>query len=158
VKKNLLVCLFGLLVLLAVAAVSAHQSPKQISLAACVPSISFTSVPAYGSFNNLRGRVSCVNTATHKIAVYILVGQTWWTKSYWHAPLTPIKADGTFETDVTTGGIDEQATQIAAFVVRSTFKPPLCGLVLCRTIPQTVCSNSIARRNVTRRGATQPIC
>ncbi len=64
--------------------------------------------------------------ADHKVAVYIYVGG-WWTKPYWNAPLTPIAADGTWVTDITTGGNDPLATQIAAFLIPNSYTPPWSG-------------------------------
>jgi hypothetical protein len=88
-----------------------------------LPFIEFTFVPPYGSTQNLRGRVACITPADYKVAVYIYVAG-WWTKPYWNAPLTPIAPDGTWVTDITTGGNDPLATQIAAFLVPNGYSPP----------------------------------
>jgi hypothetical protein len=37
----------------------------------CSPTIEFTSVPAYGSFQDLLGQVTCATPADYKVAVYI---------------------------------------------------------------------------------------
>jgi hypothetical protein len=92
----------------------------------CTACIRFTYVPPYGSFDNLRGRVWCVNPADYKVAVYIYVS-SWWTKPYWAWPLTSINPDGTWATDITTGGTDQLATRIAAFLVPNGYDPPLMG-------------------------------
>ncbi len=92
----------------------------------CNPWIEFTFVPAYGSTQDLLGRVGCVIPADHKVAVYIYVAG-WWTKPYWNNPLTPIAPDGTWVTDITTGGNDPLATQIAAFLVPNGYSPPSLG-------------------------------
>ena len=42
-------------------------------------------------------------------------------------PLTPLRTDGSWTCDITTGGLDEQATQIAAFVVPQDYSPPQLG-------------------------------
>ena len=59
--------------------------------------------------------------------MFIRVGSGWWTKPTWAQPLTPIRADGTWECDITTGGIDERATQIVAFLVPASYAPPLAA-------------------------------
>lgn len=86
--------------------------------------IDFTYVPAYGSYDNVQGKVCGVNPADYKVAAYIYVVGKWWTKPYWDRPLTPIKQDGTFSFDYTTGGADEQATKIIAFLVPNSLTPP----------------------------------
>ena len=57
------------------------------------------------------------------MAVYIYV-YGWWTKPYFAWPLTTIYSDGTWTTDITTGGADQQATQIAAFLLPNGYTPP----------------------------------
>ena len=86
--------------------------------------IEFTSVPAYGSFLSLKGIVRHVDTEKLRVAVYIRVNGGWWTKPYWDSPATPISPDGSFSVDVTTGGRDEQATDIAAFLIPAEYYPP----------------------------------
>ena len=90
----------------------------------CVPTITFTSVPPFGSNENLFGRVDHVTPADYKVAVYIYVSG-WWTKPTFASPLTTIQSDGTWTTDITTGGNDNQATKIAAFLVKERYTPPL---------------------------------
>ena len=112
------------------------------------PSIEFTFVPPYGSSLNLAGRVDCVTPAEYKIAVYIYVGGGWWTKPYWTSPLTPIRADGTFTADITTGGNDPYATKIAAFVVPNGYNPPSMsgGAVLPSELYQNAAAYKIVDR------------
>jgi len=94
---------------------------------ACVfPTIELTHVPRYGSSNDLQGRVFCAAPATHKVAVYIYVGG-WWTKPDWSDPLTSINRNGTWTSDITTGGVDQTATRIAAFLVPNGYRPPSLG-------------------------------
>lgn len=88
------------------------------------PKIEFTYVPPYGSFENLRGKVTGVKPDEFRVAVYIYVGG-WWTKPYWTLPLTTIRSDGTWTCDITTGGSDQYATRIAAFLVPAGYDPPL---------------------------------
>ncbi|MCP4409900.1 MAG: tandem-95 repeat protein [Gammaproteobacteria bacterium] len=92
---------------------------------ACTPAISLIDVPPYGSFNNLQGQADCINDpANYRVTVYIYVAG-WWTKPYLNAPLTVIQPDGTWTTDITTGGNDEEATKIAAFLLPVGYTPPL---------------------------------
>ena len=90
----------------------------------CPAEIEFTYVPPYQSFDNLDGRVDCVNPADYRVAIYIFVSG-WWTKPTFANPLTIIQDDGTWTTDITTGGADQLATKIAAFVVPAGYNPPL---------------------------------
>jgi hypothetical protein len=88
-------------------------------------SIELTHVPPYGSFERLEGRVSCVVPSDFNVAVFIEVRGGWWTKPYWAQPLTLINPDGSWSCDITTGGVDEEATEIVAFVVPNDYSPPL---------------------------------
>ena len=89
----------------------------------CPTAIRFTHVPPYGSYEDLRGQVDCVQPANYKVAVYIYVSG-WWTKPYWNQPLTQINADGSWICDVTTGGNDQLATQFEAFLIPNGYTPP----------------------------------
>jgi len=88
-------------------------------------SVEFTFVPAYGSFDDLQGQVQHVIPAGYQIAAYINVDGEWWIKPYDDERTTAINCDGTFTIDITTGGIDEEATSIVAYVIPITFDPPL---------------------------------
>jgi exo-beta-1,3-glucanase (GH17 family)/photosystem II stability/assembly factor-like uncharacterized protein len=111
------------------------------------PLLEFTSVPELNTFDNLRGRVLHVNPYLYKVLVYIYISG-WWVKPYANRPLTTIAGDGTWIADITTGGIDEKATRIAAFLVRSTYRPPI--LLGDSTIPNDVYNNAAARAATTR--------
>lgn len=89
------------------------------------PSIILTSVPPIGSFDWLRGATWLASPSDYHIAVYIRVEGSWWTKPYWAHPLTRIGKDGRWRCDITTGGIDQQATEIRAYLLRKTYTPPL---------------------------------
>lgn len=92
----------------------------------CNPFIEFTNVPPYGSFMNLQGQVTCIDPTNYRVAVYIFVSG-WWTKPTFANPLTLIQSDGTWTTDITTGGLDQNATKIAAYLVPDGYNPPLMG-------------------------------
>ena len=88
------------------------------------PVIEFAYVPPYGSFENLKGQIWHVWPSDYKVAVYIYVIGRWWTKPYWSWPLTTINPDGSWTCDITTGGVDQRATNIVAFLVPNGYDPP----------------------------------
>lgn len=89
------------------------------------PSIEFTKVPPLGSLDKLEGRVSHVASSEYQVVVYIYVeGAGWWIKPYFDEPTTPIRCDGTWTTDIVTGGSDEMAKIIAAYLIPKTYAPP----------------------------------
>lgn len=88
------------------------------------PAIEFTYVPPYDSFEDLKGQVWHVQPEDYRVAVYIYV-YGWWTKPYWDDPLTMIECDGSWVCDINTGGEDETATEIAAYLVPVGYNPPL---------------------------------
>jgi hypothetical protein len=115
--------------------------------AACIPSVTFTSKPAFGSLTErlLVGRVDCAPPADFKLVVYIAV-PGWWVKPSFANPLTPIAPDGTWQTTVVTGGIDHLAVKYAAFllpnaVITSDFPPRLGGN---SSLPQSLFDQSAA--------------
>jgi len=73
----------------------------------------------------LEGQVWHVHPVDYKVAVYICVSGQWWNKPTFAEPLTTIKIDGSWVCDITTGGIDETATKIAAFLLPNGYDPPL---------------------------------
>lgn len=89
------------------------------------PDIEFVTVPSVGSEDELTGIALHVNPCTHRVAVYIKVGDGWWTKPNFNNPLTTISYDGAWGTDIVTGGLDSQATMIAAYLIPSSYEPPL---------------------------------
>jgi len=107
----------------------------------CSHAIDFSYVPPYGSFDDLQGRVRCVKPADYKVAVYIFVSG-WWTKPYWDWPLTTIQEDGTWTCDITTGGTDQLATKIAAFLVPNGYNPP--SMSGGQTLPTELFENAFA--------------
>jgi hypothetical protein len=112
-------------------------------------SLQFTSVPAYGSQSNLFGKVYGVNPANYRVAVYIYIDDIgWFTKPTCASPLATIQADGSWTADITTGGVDSNATRIAAFVVPSSFNQPCVTNDFC--IPDAIQQQAIANATVTR--------
>ncbi len=87
-------------------------------LDAQIPPIEITSIPTYGSMENLRGRVSNVDPAAYHVATYLfLEGVGWYVKPTFAAPCTPLAPNGDFEVDVTTGGPDNLAHRYAVFLL-----------------------------------------
>jgi Flp pilus assembly pilin Flp len=123
--------------------VSHLSSPSQVN-GGCVPDIEFTYVPPYGNRQeDLRGRVRNVDPASYKVAVYIYIpGRGWWTKPYWATPSTPIQPDGAWTADIATGGIDEQATRIKAYLAPGSYDVPL--MRGGETLPPELERNSVA--------------
>jgi len=107
----------------------------------CAPTIEFTYVPPYGSFDKLQGRVECVEPADYNVAVYIFISG-WWTKPYWAWPLTTIREDGSWTCNITTGGTDQLATKIIAFLVPNGYDPPL--MRGGQTLPSELYENAVA--------------
>lgn len=87
------------------------------------PDIEFVHVPSYGSFDDLTGNIWHVEPLDHRVLVYIYVEGGWWTKPYWNEPFTGISCHGGWVCDITTGGNDQFATRIAAFLVPSDSPP-----------------------------------
>jgi hypothetical protein len=112
------------------------------------PSIAFKSVPPIGSTNSLQGQVLHVVPASYYAAVFIYVGGGWWIKPYDDSPETGIHCDGTFSTDITTGGNDPQASAITAFLLPKGFMPPLLGGE--SELPGSLYAAAVATVTVTR--------
>ena len=96
----------------------------------CNPGITIDreKVPDYGDkYGKIYGSTSCINPDDYAVAVYIKVRGGWWTKPYWSMPSTPIKADKSWVCDITTGGVDEEATEIRAYLIPANYDPPLRG-------------------------------
>jgi hypothetical protein len=110
--------------------------------------IEFTSVPALGSYRQLKGTVRHPDAGQLRIAVYIRVHGGWWTKPYWDSRATAIEEDGSFSVDITTGGRDEEASDIAVFLIDGDYHPP--GLRGETELPAELASKALARADVNR--------
>jgi YVTN family beta-propeller protein len=113
----------------------------------CPTALEFSYVPPYGSFEDLQGQVRCFEPANHDVAVYIYVSG-WWTKPYWDSPLTSIRNDSSWTCDITTGGTDQLATKIIAFLVPNGYNPPLMSGG--QTLPAELFENAVANVIVER--------
>jgi hypothetical protein len=112
------------------------------------PAIEFTYVPLCGSFDNLKGKVMNVEPTDYFIAVFIYVPEGWWTKPTLDNPLTTISNDGNWECDITTGGIDEQATEIVAYLIPKSYEPTL--MKGNSNLPKELDDSSLAKVQITR--------
>lgn len=114
------------------------------------PSIEITYLPAYGSFEDMRGSVSGVEPNECRVAVFIYVPPYgWYTKPTCAQALTVIQPDGTWMTDITTGGVDELATRVAALLVRTNYDAD-CVLGL-PFLPTNLFAQALASTIVTRQ-------
>ena len=104
------------------------------------PSLAFTLVPPLGSQLDLEGVAVNVDRTNFRVVVYIRVSGEYWVKPTLENPFTSIAPDGSWTTDITTGGVDEEATEIRAYLVPRRDAPSL------HTLP----TNSIASVMVTR--------
>jgi len=119
------------------------------------PAIEFTYVPPYGSFESLRGQVWNADPADYRVAVYIKVEGGWWNKPFWSNPLSFIFPDGTWNCRITTGGNDNLATEITAFLVPLGYSPPL--MYGGPTLPSELDTNAVARVTTTRQPTSDTI-
>ena len=106
----------------------------------CPPEITITSMPAYGSSGYIQGTTQCAAPASYRIAVYIYT-TSWWAKPYAASPLTAIQSDGSWSCNVTTGAGDTEATRFAAFLVPTSYTPPL--LLGASTLPDELYTRSV---------------
>lgn len=112
------------------------------------PEINFTYVPAIGSYDYLEGEVQHVYPDEYRIAIYIKVYSSWWTKPYWNNPLTVIDCDGSWICDYTTGGSDIRASEIIAFLLPIGVEPP--SMSGGRILPGSLYENSVDFISVAR--------
>jgi len=89
-------------------------------------SIEFTHVPGKTSNDWLEGVVKGVLPQDYKVAIYIKINGSCWTKPTFAEPLTEIDCDGTFRCNIFTGGAnDKKASEVCAYLLPSGKKPGL---------------------------------
>jgi hypothetical protein len=90
--------------------------------------ITFTVVPCKGVWGaRVQGRVELLageKFSDFQICLYILVAGGWWTKPTFAQPYVEIKQDLTWEAIYTTGGSDDQASQLLAVLTPRGYFPP----------------------------------
>jgi hypothetical protein len=123
------------------------------------PTVLLTVIPALRTSERLEGRACNVNPEDYRILVYIKVGDGWWIKPYADQPQTPIQARGFWSTNTVTGGQDSLASEMAAYLVKPDFPPPI--LRGDTTIPARLEQNAVAkawiRRETPPRRITGPV-
>jgi exo-beta-1,3-glucanase (GH17 family) len=127
--------------------ISDNWSFEEIPGGPGTPEIEFTFVPRYGSSDDLRGQIWHVKPVEYWVVVYIYVS-SWWIKPYDNRPFTIIDCDGGWTADIVTGGFDQNATRIKAFLIPHGFKPPT--VLGERELPSVLDSVAIAKVEVTR--------
>jgi hypothetical protein len=112
--------------------------------------VEYTFVPAYGSQDDLRGRVTGVTPSQFATVTYIQVPDGGlWTKPTFYEPVTPLASDGTFVVDVTTGGSDAQAGYYVTYVIPVGYAPATMS-------GQTEIPTELEQRAVAVTGVTRP--
>jgi hypothetical protein len=113
------------------------------------PGIVITNLPAFGSSDNLGGEVWGADPTAYRVAVFINVPPYgWYSKPTCAQALTPIQPDGNWSADITTGGMDTNATRIAALLVSTNYNQPC---VLGEPfLPTNVFAEAMASAVVTR--------
>src|ERR1035438_2533954 len=74
-------------------------------------------IPPYGSSDLMEVQVTGVQPASYVIATFIYVVGSWWPKPYADQPTVAINPDGTASIKIVTGGTDQDATEIEAFLI-----------------------------------------
>ena len=121
--------------------------------ARAVDSVEFTYVPPYGSQNYLQGQVYGLVSTNYAVAVLIYVNDVgWFSKPTCAGALTPIQPDGSWTANITTGGLDTNATRIAAYVVPANYNQPCVTNVFC--LPAALLQQSVANAIATRAAPT----
>jgi exo-beta-1,3-glucanase (GH17 family) len=109
------------------------------------PKLRLTYVPPMGSTGKVEGYALNVDPDEYRVVVYIYVpdAKGWWTKPFFNQPYTYIESDGHWSTSIFTGGLDEQATKVAAYLVPKGYgAPTAAGL---SSLPLDLISGSVAR-------------
>ena len=107
----------------------AATKEAQATLPAATPSISI-GLPAGSNWPKngiVFGYAKNADPSKYKVAVYIRVGDGWWTKPLWDYPLTDIDSTGYWECPYITGGNDAEAREIVAYLVANGSSVPLAS-------------------------------
>jgi hypothetical protein len=112
------------------------------------PALSFTYVPPYGSSDALEGQALHINPGSYGVAVYINAAGGWWSKPTFEQPVTQIEADGSWSARIVTGGVDQNASAISAFLIPAGFTPP--ALSGEPNLPPSLIANSVAQAQAQR--------
>jgi len=121
--------LIGLVALTACDRFRSPTEPRSRCVLSTTPMIAFTSMPALGSSDHVKGTVAFENspcdTQDYRVALYVSFdGVGGICKPYESQPLTMIRESGRWESAYDTGGIDEKAPWIVALLVTKDFTSP----------------------------------
>lgn len=117
--------------------------------------ICFTGLPPYGTVDGfVSGQVMHVAPANCKVVIIIHVpGAGYWSKPTFDAPATAVQPDGSWRCDIVTGGYDECADQIIAYLVPADYDPPLASGEASPPAPLE--ANALAKALTTRSQGNQ---
>ena len=87
------------------------------------PKIQITNLAAYGSGGGLSGIATGVDPKQYKVATYINVAGSWWTKPYYNDPTVALGLDGKFAVNFVTGGNDSKAIEVKAALIPASYDP-----------------------------------
>jgi len=114
------------------------------------PQVVITNLPAYGSFDNLQGIILDANPASNAVAALIYVpGYGWVSKPTCAQTLAALQSDASWSADITTGGSDQLATRVAAFLVKTNYSQPCVDGAAF--LPTNIFGQAIASAVVTRQ-------
>ena len=89
-----------------------------------LPSLEFTSIPPFGSLEDLKGKLLNGDPNQFSVIVYTMIGGLWFSKPSLENSTISINKDGTWTCDITTAKNDQVATRILAYLVPVDYKPP----------------------------------
>src|SRR5262245_12424737 len=110
------------LVLFAEAIITSFATVLCASVTAA-PSIQITSIPTYGTTDNINGVVAGGAPASVKVALFVYVGG-WYTKPTFATPAVTVQPDGSWTADITGPASDNFSTRIAAVLIPASATPP----------------------------------
>lgn len=112
--------------------------------------VTIDGVSPYGSLDGyVWGHVIGVDPSQYEVETYIYVRSGWWTKPFWNSPFTPIKSDKTWKCDITTGGVDQEATKVAVFLVPKGTPAQLASGQA--SLPQQVYADAVSNAQIDRQ-------
>ena len=117
---------------------------------AAEPRLIVTYSPPMGSLDDLEGIALHVDPYEYQVVVYIYVpgANGWWVKPSFDYPYTEIDDYGNWSTYIFTGGIDDEATKIAAFLIPYDYDPPAAAG--WSSLPQALYNASVSEVEITR--------
>ncbi len=112
------------------------------------PQLEITDIPVFDQGSQLCGMVYNASPTDFRIAVYLQILGTIWTKPSFDQPVTIIQSNGTWCTSVVTGGLDRFASGYAVFLIPANYQPELRSGDA--DLPPSIFSNSVAHIFVDR--------